>query len=448
MGTVKRGIHNVVRNPVRLVLVVLLLGTSLMFAGAMISLNAGTQGRLADLRGSIGTGIDLRPAGFFGPMGGMVGPVGGLGSGATLSAETVRAASQVPGVVGVDERIEREYDGSALKGAVTPPPGMQLVTPSGSGTPRDGTIPPMLNGVTPGASDKVSLFGEATATIVAGRGLTAADSNANVALLSEALAKANGLTVGSTFDLRGTSVEVVGLYTTGQSFADNSIVLPVRTLQRLYNLQGVSSATVRVADAAQVKEVASKLRQALGDQVDVVTQEELLGPTLSALAAAGRNIQGALLAGLVTAALVIVFAVVLLVRERTREIGVLKALGASHGHVVGQFGVEVLTLSGLAALAASGLLALAGGAVAGWFDPSRARGGPDAIAGPGGPVAIEFGGPGALVGGANPLNAGLTPQTLLVVFGLGMALAVLASAIPAWYVARVKPAEVLRQAAN
>lgn len=360
----------------------------------------------------------------------------------------VRAASQVPGVVSVEERIERDYDGSTLKGAVTPPTGMQIVTPSGPSALRDGTIPPLLNGVTPGASNKVTLFGEATATIVAGRGLTAADSDANVALLSEALAKANGLEVGSKFDLRGTSVEVVGLYTTGQSFADNSIVLPVHTLQRLYNLQGVSSATVWVADATQVKEVAGKLRQALGDTVDVVTQDELFGPTLNALAAAGRNIQGALTAGLATSALVIAFAVVLLVRERTREIGVLKALGASHGHVVGQFGVEVLTLSGLAALAATALLALTGGAVAGWFDPSGARGGSDAIAAPGGPVTIELGGPPALVGGANPLNAGLTPQTLLLVLGLGVALAVLASAIPAWYVARVKPAEVLRQAAN
>ncbi|CAA9572836.1 MAG: hypothetical protein AVDCRST_MAG88-2514 [uncultured Thermomicrobiales bacterium] len=441
MGTVKRGIHNVARNPVRLVLVVLLLGTSLMFAGAMISLHAGTRGRLAELRGSIGTGIDLRPAGSFGP-------IGGLGGGATLSAETLRAASQVPGVVGVDERIEREYDGSTLKGAVTPPPGVQIITPSGASTPRDGAIPPLLNGVTPGASDKVSLFGEATATVVAGRGLTAADRDANVALLSEALAKANSLTVGSTFELRGAMVEVVGLYTTGQSFADNSIVLPVRTLQRLYNLQGVSSATVRVADAAQVKAVAGKLRQALGDKVDVATQEELLGPMLDTLAAAGRNIQGALVAGLVTSALVIVFAVVLLVRERTREIGVLKALGASQGHVVGQFGVEVLTLSGLAALVATATLALAGGAVARWFAPSGTRGGPGAIAGPDGPVAIEFGGPGALAGGANPLNAGLTPQTLLLVLGLGVALAVLASAIPAWHVARVRPAEVLRQAAN
>ena len=60
----------------------------------------------------------------------------------------------------------------------------------------------------------------------------------------------------------------------------------------------------------------------------------------------------------------------LIVRERTREIGALKALGASRWHVVGQFGVEVLVLSGIAAVVATGLLALAGPAIAATFDLS------------------------------------------------------------------------------
>ncbi len=93
MGTITRGTRNVLRNPIRLVIVSVLLGTSLMFAAAMVALNAGTQERLADVRGSVGTIIDILPAGV-GPGGGSVVSVQGGGGGATISEETLRAAAK------------------------------------------------------------------------------------------------------------------------------------------------------------------------------------------------------------------------------------------------------------------------------------------------------------------------------------------------------------------
>jgi cell division protein FtsX len=69
-----------------------------------------------------------------------------------------------------------------------------------------------------------------------------------------------------------------------------------------------------------------------------------------------RNKLGGLIAALITGALVIVFAVFLIVRERTREIVVLKALGPPSWRVIGQLGAEVLGLSGIAAVVATGLL--------------------------------------------------------------------------------------------
>ncbi len=59
-----------------------------------------------------------------------------------------------------------------------------------------------------------------------------------------------------------------------------------------------------------------------------------------------RDTLGGSIAALITEALVIVFAVFLIVRERTREIGALKALGVSRWHVIGQFWVEVLVPTG------------------------------------------------------------------------------------------------------
>ena len=61
MGTVKRGAFNVLRNPIRLVIVVLLLGVCLMFVAVMVALNASVQNNLAQISGQVGTGITIRP---------------------------------------------------------------------------------------------------------------------------------------------------------------------------------------------------------------------------------------------------------------------------------------------------------------------------------------------------------------------------------------------------
>src|SRR5579871_4687129 len=63
LGTIKRGGRNVARNPMRLALIVALLGTGLMFVAAMFALNGSAQQRLQAARDEIGTGIDIRPSG-------------------------------------------------------------------------------------------------------------------------------------------------------------------------------------------------------------------------------------------------------------------------------------------------------------------------------------------------------------------------------------------------
>ena len=81
---------------------------------------------------------------------------------------------------------------------------------------------------------------------------------------------------------------------------------------------------------------------------------------LSALNTAQNSIKLALIVSIVTATLVIIFAVFITVRERTMEIGTLKAIGASHWQVIRQFWGEVLALSVVAALIAVVLLVTLG----------------------------------------------------------------------------------------
>ncbi len=220
-------------------------------------------------------------------------------------------------------------------------------------------------------------------------------------------------------------------------------------MQSVFSVNGVDSITVYAQTYEQADALAAKMRTTLGNAYDVVTEASTYANTINAPNTAQNSIKLALIVAIVTATLVIIFAVFITVRERTIEIGTLKAIGASHWQVIRQFWGEVLPLSVVAALIAVGLLATPGSVITQAFNVSTPTTTTTTQGGFGGGA---FGAGRALFASQTAnLNvhlssATLNAQALLIVMGLGMGLAVLTSIIPAWYVARIKPAEVLRRA--
>ncbi len=434
-GTLLRGVRNVLRSPLRLVLVVAILGTCLMFVAVMFVLNGSAQQRLSAAQGQVGSGIDVRAPGSFGPFGG-----------GTLTASQVKTITSTAGVASVTEVLSERYTGTAIKGNVAQPSGGFGGGGGGFGggfggaSSDNGTVAPSIYGMQPGQSSYALSTGS-DATVSSGRNLKTSETTADVALMSKALASANGLSVGSTFTLDTTKLTLVGLFSTGSTFGDDTIIVPLQTMQKVYDVSGVSTVTVYASNTSGVNALVTKLKSELGSSVDVVSQATLYQDTLTALKDTQGTIFTTLIVAIVTAALVIVFAVMMIVRERVQEIGLLKAIGASHWQVVSQFGVEVLSLSAIAAVVALLLLVLVGNSLASKFDLTSPGGGFGAGRFGGGAFIINSGGAAATT---TPFSAGLSFGSLLLVLGIGILLSVVATVIPAWYVARIKPADVLR----
>src|SRR5581483_8548450 len=192
MGIIIRGMKNMLRNPLRLLVVVLLLGASLMFVAAMVSLNSSAQQQLANVHKEVGTAITINYATTdnqnAGPQGGGGGG-GGFFNQATATPIPNSAVAQVknlPGVASVEESLRRTDTNSTLTTST-------IQTPNG----RSISIPPSVNGISTGATH-FTLTGGSTPTLVSGRSFSASDANAYVAMMSQTLATTNSLSVGST----------------------------------------------------------------------------------------------------------------------------------------------------------------------------------------------------------------------------------------------------------
>jgi len=222
----------------------------------------------------------------------------------------------------------------------------------------------MIIGLHPGAA--LRAIGEVdyeNARIVAGRSLAAEDGNANVAIAGRLYA-AQRLGISDPAELaraekqitlNGRAFKVIGIYTTANDFGDNHVFIPIRAFRTTFNPgRKLSKIFVTVDSVANVERVVAELKSI--PEADVVTAPESVSTarvTLGTLAVASTYAAVLLFA---IGAVLTVFVMILSTRERIREIGTLKALGASNREVVLQFLSEAFTMS---ALGGAGALLLA-----------------------------------------------------------------------------------------
>src|SRR4030043_147926 len=334
MGVVRRVIRNLIRNPLRTGGIVAILSVSIGLALIMVTVHGATENQLGSIGTQIGTEITIQPAGRFGMMGGN----------GTLAQEDVDKLSDISHVASVQESVQTQYTGDNLESAV------EQGGSGGGSFPGGFRMGIMVMGFDT-ATENPTLTGGAQMDIVEGRYFTTDENNADVMIVGQALADKNGLEVGSLVDIEGVSVKVIGIYDSGQVFGNNMLVMPIGTVQSLFDLEGATSVTILADDVNNVDAVVSTIREIFPTNIaDVTTAQDMYQRINSSVASAQSTSQRAMIVAFIVAGVVILFAVVLMVRQRVKEIGILKAIGASNRQIELQLGGEALGMSVMAAI--------------------------------------------------------------------------------------------------
>lgn len=211
-------------------------------------------------------------------------------------------------------------------------------------------------------------------TISEGRFLTSFDIDGalNVAVVGSYIANElfpDNDAVGSYISMSGQKFKIVGILTQVDGGEENSnddlIIIPYTVAQRLGRAGSINTIYVRVTNSDEVDLIQSLIENELyslykdEDYYNVTSQEAML-ETLSSVTGTLSIVLGGIAAiSLLVGGIGIMNIMIVSVTERTREIGIRKAIGAKKNNILMQFLIEGLILTGL-----GGILGIALGCLA------------------------------------------------------------------------------------
>ncbi|MCY7785628.1 ABC transporter permease [Bacillus inaquosorum] len=317
-------------------------------------------------------------------------------------------------------------------------------------------------------------FSDGDSKITDGRAITKSDVGKKVTVINETLAEENDLSVGDSITIESATDEdttvklkIVGIYKTTSSGDDQaqnfSFLNPYNKLYTPYTataaLKGddykntIDSAVYYMDDAKNI-DVFVKAAKKTSIDFDTFTlntndqlYQQMVGP-IENVASFSKNVvylvsvAGAVILGLI---------VMMSIRERKYEMGVLMAIGEKRWKLIGQFLTEIL----IVAVIAIGIASLTGNLVANQLgnqlltqqissstDSTQTASG-QMPGGGGGMGGGMFGHSSANVDVIDSLNVAVSINDMLVLGGIGIFIAIIATLLPSISVLRLHPKTIL-----
>lgn len=394
-------------NPLRSALTALGVIIGVASVVAMVALGSGAQAQVERSIASLGSNLLIVVPGAMRGGGGVRGAAGGGQGWDSLTLDDAEAIAQLEGVVAIapSQRARTQIVANGLNWN----PQVEGVTPAYL-LARDWEIAQgrMFDETEERQARRVIVLGATVAT--------------------ELFPNVDPL--GQTVRMNGGTFEVIGvLESKGQSGfgmdQDDVVLAPLTTVKRRISGRrgrgdSVSQISVKAASEGDLnrlqEEVETLLRQRhrTREGEDDFTVQNL--SSITEAAAQTTQVFTYLLGGISAVSLLVggigIMNIMLVsVTERTREIGLRKALGARQSDILHQFGLEAVTLS-----IAGGIVGLALGVAGAWLMTSLFN-----------------------------LPLVVSPQTALMAIGFSGLVGVLFGAYPAWRAARLDPIEALRR---
>jgi len=224
--------------------------------------------------------------------------------------------------------------------------------------------------------------------------------------------------LGKEVAINGQRFTVIGvLAPIGGGFGgdqDRQAYIPITTAQKIFSTDDISTIVVKASDPESVepvrREVLRALRPTFGDEVTIFTQEQTLGLVSDLLGMLTYMLAGIAGISLLVGGIGIMNIMLVSVSERTREIGIRKAVGARTYDILSQFVVEAVGLSIL-----GGII----GIVLGW-------------------------GGSELIAALTPIPTEVTSWAVALSFFFAFFVGVFFGVYPAWKASQLDPIEALR----